>query len=109
MITNRINANPPSEAIPSTTDGAGRVIRAPSKDTLAPAAPSGSQIGASDTVTITDGARASAQILDQARAADGIDHAAVSKLRSAIQSQTYHVPAEQLATAIVAAIAEQKA
>ena len=105
-MTNRINAHPPSQTISAAADPATPVVRSQSKDTQA--TPSASQTSASDSVTITDGARASAQLLDQARAADGVDHAAVAQLKTAIQSQTYHVPAEQLATSIVSAMAEIK-
>lgn len=105
-MTNRINADPPSQSISVAADPAAQVGRSQPKDTLAPAAVAGSQ--ANDTATITDKARASAQILDQARAADGIDHTAVAQLKTAIQSQSYNVPAERLAASIISALGEIK-
>lgn len=107
-MTNRINAYPPSQAVAGTADTAGPVVRSQSKDTLAQAAPTDPAAAASEAVTITGTARASARLLDQARAADGIDHAAVAQLKTAIQSQSYNVPAEQLASSIVSAMAEVK-
>lgn len=107
-MTSRINAYPPGQTVSATSDPAAPVVRSQSKDTLAPVTGAGSQTAASDAVTITDSARASAQLLDQARAADGINQTAVAQLKTAIQSQTYHVPAEQLANAIVSAMAEIK-
>lgn len=107
-MTNRINSYPPGQTAATAADAAAPAVRPQSKDSLAQAtSPGGSATG--DAVTITDGARASAQLLDQARKADGIDHATVAKLKTAVQSQAYHVPAEQLASSIVAAAAELKA
>jgi anti-sigma28 factor (negative regulator of flagellin synthesis) len=86
-MTNRINAHPPSQTVSAAADPAAPVVRSQSKDTLTQATPPASQAAASDAVTITAGARASAQLLDQARVADGVDHAAVAQLKTAIQSQ----------------------
>jgi anti-sigma28 factor (negative regulator of flagellin synthesis) len=107
-MTNRINAYSPSQTDAAAADAAASAVRSQSKDKLAPSTPADSGAPASEAVTITDGARATAQLLDQARAADGVDHASVARLKTAIQSQSYHVAAEPLASSIVSAMAEIK-
>jgi flagellar biosynthesis anti-sigma factor FlgM len=64
------------------------------------AAPSG------EAVTLTPNAQTSADLLEAARAAAGVDHQAVQALKAEIASGTYQVPPENLAASIVAALTE---
>ena len=76
-----------------------------------PAASSGSRTGAGFTgeaVTLTPDAQTSADLLEAARAASGIDHASVQSLKAEIISGTYQVPPENLAASIVAALSETR-
>ncbi|MBW4023943.1 MAG: flagellar biosynthesis anti-sigma factor FlgM [Proteobacteria bacterium] len=61
-----------------------------------------------EAVTLTAGAHASAALLDAARSAGGVDHNSVQSLRAAIASGSYHVPADKLASAIVAGLSTVK-
>ena len=62
--------------------------------------------GSSDTATITPTAQLQAQLLASARGASGIDQGAVTQLSAAINSGTYNLPADKLASAIQAGAAE---
>jgi len=57
-------------------------------------------------VTLTPDAQTSADLLEAARAAAGVDHQAVQGLKAQIMSGTYDVPPENLAASIVAALTE---
>jgi flagellar biosynthesis anti-sigma factor FlgM len=56
-----------------------------------------------EAVTISDAATFSTNLLASARASDGIDHAAVQRLSSALQNGTYNVSPGDLATALIGA------
>jgi len=58
---------------------------------------------ANEAVTISDAATFSTNLLAFARSSDGIDHAAVKSLGSAIQNGTYNVSPGDLATALIGA------
>jgi len=73
---------------------------APPPDTQAP--PAGAA-QASEAVTLSATSQATAQLLDAARAADGVDEARVAQLRGAVQSGTYDVAPEDVAKAIAGA------
>jgi len=105
-MTSRINSYPTSASLPAASEAATPAVRAQTRDAQ-PSALAASA-SASEAVTITDSARATAQLLDQARAADGIDHTAVTQLKAAVQSGSYAVPADALAASITSALAEVK-
>lgn len=105
-MTSRINSYPTSASLPATTEAAAPAVRSQARDAQ-PSAPAATA-SAGEAVTITDSARATAQLLDQARAADGIDHAAVNQLKTAVQSGSYTVPADTLAASITSALVEVK-
>jgi flagellar biosynthesis anti-sigma factor FlgM len=56
-----------------------------------------------EAVTVSADAQTTAQLLDAARGADGIDTARVAQLRSAIQGGSYNVSPDDLAKAIISA------
>ena len=58
----------------------------------------------SDAVTVSKDALIAAQLLAAARNSDGVDQAAVDRLKSQIQSGTYHVAPEKLAAALSTAL-----
>jgi flagellar biosynthesis anti-sigma factor FlgM len=66
----------------------------------------GAAAAAGDAVTLTPDAQTSADLLEAARAATGVDHQAVQGLKAQIMSGTYDVPAETLAASIVTALTE---
>ena len=70
--------------------------------TAAAAAPAGEE------VTLTPDAQTSADLLEAARTASGIDHNAVQSLKTQINAGTYEVPPETLAASIQAAISETR-
>jgi flagellar biosynthesis anti-sigma factor FlgM len=71
----------------------------------APATPTPSS---SDTATITQTAQLQAQLLASARSASGINQAAVTRLSAAINSGSYNVPADKLASAIQASAGQSQ-
>jgi anti-sigma28 factor (negative regulator of flagellin synthesis) len=82
----------------------------PSNAPATPPGGAGSQAAAgasaSEAVTLTPDAQTSAELLEAARAAAGIDEPAVQSLKANILSDTYQVPPENLAASIIAAMAE---
>jgi flagellar biosynthesis anti-sigma factor FlgM len=72
------------------------------------AAPAPAAIAASsgEAVTLSADAQTTTQLLDAARASDGIDQAAVQQTQGAIQNGTYNVSPENLARAIFGALKE---
>ncbi len=73
-----------------------------------PIASSSAQAPQSDSVTLSAAAQTSTQLLGASRAADGINHAAVAQIRSALQAGTYNVAPEDLAQAIATVLKESK-
>jgi flagellar biosynthesis anti-sigma factor FlgM len=59
-----------------------------------------------EAVTLSAAAQITTQLLDAARVAPGLDSAAVTQARAAIQSGTYNVSPQDLAGAITAAFKE---
>jgi negative regulator of flagellin synthesis FlgM len=57
--------------------------------------------GGGEAVTVSDAAKFSTDLLESARASDGIDHAAVQQLSTAIQKGTYNVSPDDLAGALI--------
>ncbi|GAB0116645.1 flagellar biosynthesis anti-sigma factor FlgM [Acidisoma sp. 7E03] len=104
----RINSYPTSGSVPAASEAAPQVTRAQSKDAALPSYQSAAPAIGGEAATITDGARATAQLLDHARAADGVDHAAVTRLRTAIHAGTYDVSPDALAASISTALSEVK-
>jgi negative regulator of flagellin synthesis FlgM len=70
------------------------------------APPSAAAAPESDSVTLSAAAQTSAQLLGAASSSDGIDHAAVAQIRSALQAGTYNVSPEDLAQAIATVLKE---
>lgn len=105
-MSNPIHSYPTSGSLPAVADAAAPAARQQAQDLPAPAPQATGTAG--EAVTITDGARATAQLLDHARAADGVDHAAVAKLRTAIHAGSYTVSADALASAITSAFSKVK-
>jgi anti-sigma28 factor (negative regulator of flagellin synthesis) len=68
--------------------------------------PPGAAAPSGEAVTLTPDAQTSADLLEAARAAAGLDHQAVQGLKAEIMSGTYEGPAENLAASIVAALTE---
>jgi flagellar biosynthesis anti-sigma factor FlgM len=96
-MTNSIGSLPQNQA---ATDVASQKTDAASpKSQAAPAQGS----GANEAVTISDAATVSTNLLAAARSSDGIDHAAVQRLSSAIQNGTYNVSPDDLAGAMIGA------
>ena len=54
-----------------------------------------------EAVTLSDAAQTSTQLLSSAQRSDGMDHAAVARIRSALASGNYNVAPEDLAQAMV--------
>lgn len=61
---------------------------------------------AGEAVTLSSSAATTTQLLDSARSADGVNPAAVQRLRGAIQSGTYQVAPADLAKSISGALRE---
>ncbi len=74
----------------------------------APPAASATPPAQTDSVTLSAAAQTSTQLLGAARAASGINHAAVAQLRGALQSGAYNVSPEKLAQAIATVLKESK-
>ncbi|HQT47190.1 MAG: flagellar biosynthesis anti-sigma factor FlgM [Acidocella sp. 20-63-7] len=91
---------PPAQAAPQATTPPAAPSAAPSAQT--------SSTAQSDSVTLSAAAQTSTQLLNAARNSDGINHAAVAQIRSAIQSGTYNVAPEKLAQAIATVLKETK-
>jgi flagellar biosynthesis anti-sigma factor FlgM len=66
----------------------------------------GAETAAGEAVTVSADANTSTQLLDAARNADGMDDAAVQRLRSAVQGGTYDVSPQDLARAMTNAARE---
>ena len=62
----------------------------------------------SDTATITQAAQLQAQLLASARSASGVNQGAVNRLSAAINSGSYNVPADKLASAIQASAGQSQ-
>jgi len=60
--------------------------------------------GNAEAVTVSSDATNTAQLLTAARNANGIDQQAVQQLKSQIQSGTYSIPPDKLATSIATAL-----
>jgi flagellar biosynthesis anti-sigma factor FlgM len=100
---NEALGQPNAPGNPSTTSAAasGRPVEpVPAPDPVT-AATGGSQ--ASEAVTLSAGAQATAQLLGAARAADGVDTAKVAQLRQAVQAGSYDVKPADVAKAILGA------
>jgi len=69
-------------------------------------AASSAQAQPGEAVTLSSAAQITTQLLDAARTAPGIDAAAVAQARAAIQSGSYNVAPQDLASAITAAFKE---
>lgn len=54
-----------------------------------------------EAVTLSDAAQTSMQLLSSAQQSDGVDHAAVARIRDALASGKYNVAPEDLAQAMV--------
>lgn len=74
--------------------------------TAGPAANEAAQVQAGEAVTLSAGAQFGAQLLAAARAASGVDDAAVSRLSGALANDTYSVAPEDLAQAIATVLKE---
>ena len=99
-MTNTIGPLNPGHAASEAASQSAANKPAPAPDTPAPqsgAAP------ASEAVTLSANSQATAQLLEAARAADGVDEARVSQLRGAVQSGSYDVTPEDVAKAIAGA------
>lgn len=83
---------------------AGRVVPAKPASTAGIDASSHSQPG--EAVTLSAGAQVTIQLLDAARNASGVDQSTVIKARAAIQSGSYNVSPQDLASAITTAYKE---
>ncbi len=59
-----------------------------------------------EAVTLTSDAQTSADLLEAARTAEGVNHQAVQSLRNGIASGTYQVPPETLAASIIVSLSE---
>jgi len=88
-----------SEASSQAALGAGTKPAAPG-ETQAPAT---GAVQAGEAVTLSATSQTTAQLLESARAADGVDQARVAQLRDAVQSGTYDVAPEDVAKAIAGA------
>lgn len=109
-MTNRISSYTQTQGLagPNGSGSAAPRVQSGTATAATPASatPTATTAATSKSVTLTPHAQASAQLLDAARAATGVDGQAVQTLRTAIQTDTYNVPAENLATSILAALAE---
>jgi flagellar biosynthesis anti-sigma factor FlgM len=61
-----------------------------------------------ESVTLSAAAQATTQLLNAARAASGVNPAAVAQLRAAVASGTYNVPPAALAQAIATGLKESQ-
>ena len=81
---------------------------APPPAAAAASAPAQTDPAQTDSVTLSAAAQTSTQLLGAARAADGINQAAVAQIRGALQSGTYSVTPENLAHAIATVLKGSK-
>jgi flagellar biosynthesis anti-sigma factor FlgM len=61
-----------------------------------------------DSVTLSAAAQSSAQLLNAAQNATGIDHAAVASIRAQLAAGSYNISPENLAQAIATVLKETK-
>lgn len=73
------------------------------KPAAAHQAPPGGAARAGEAVTLSATSQTTAQLLEAARAADGVDQARVAQLRGAVQDGSYNVAPEDVARAIASA------
>lgn len=106
-MTNAINSGLPIQADPANS---APVPRAGSTAATLAATSLTGPTGATSTeaVTVSADAQTRIQLLDAARTAPGIDSQRISQTRNAIQSNSYNVPPEDLATAIATALKERQ-
>jgi flagellar biosynthesis anti-sigma factor FlgM len=67
----------------------------------------GAAVATSEAVTVSANSQVTTQLLDAARASDGINSSAVAQIRTGIQTGTYSVTPEALANAIAAALKDR--
>ena len=98
------NTIPPLAQTPLPLETATSAPPAPPVPTAGSSAPAPQ----SASVTLSAAAQTGTQLLGASRAADGINHAAVAQIRSALQAGTYNVAPEDLAQAIATVLKESK-
>jgi len=97
-MTNTIGSLSSGHAAPQLASQA--AANAPNKPQAETPAPQTGAAPAGEAVTLSATSQATAQLLDAARAADGIDDARVAQLRGAVQSGGYDVAPDDVAKAI---------
>jgi TRAP-type uncharacterized transport system substrate-binding protein len=101
-MTNPINTGLPVQPDPAHSAPVARPNTAAGNHVNAAANSAGTE-----AVTVSAEAQTRTQLLDAARIAPGINQPAISELRTAVQTNSYNIPAEDLATAIATAIKER--
>ncbi|MDE8349112.1 MAG: flagellar biosynthesis anti-sigma factor FlgM [Acidocella sp.] len=96
-MTNIINSGMPSQTI-------GDAPASSNVRLATPQAQGGTATATSEAVTVSANAQVTTQLLDAARASDGVNSSAVAQIRTGIQAGTYNVTPEALANAIAAAL-----
>jgi phosphopantetheine adenylyltransferase len=99
-MTNAINSGLPA-ALPQATPAAN--LRPGNNPAGAAASTAGLE-----AVTVSAEAQTRTQLLDAARTSPGIDQPAIAQARTAIQSNSYNVAPQALATAIAGALKERQ-
>ncbi|MDE8345201.1 MAG: flagellar biosynthesis anti-sigma factor FlgM [Acidocella sp.] len=102
-MTNAISSLP---TLPLVPDTAAHPTGKPPPGADAPTA--GPAAAQAEAATISVAAQVTTQMLNAARDSAGIDHAAVNKIRTALQNGQYNVTPETLAQAIATVLKETK-
>jgi len=89
---------------PETTAQAGQAGGTSAASAKTSAASAQQATASAEAVTVSSDASTTAQLLSAARSADGIDQQAVQTLKAQIQSGTYNIPPDKLATSIATAL-----
>jgi flagellar biosynthesis anti-sigma factor FlgM len=108
-MTSPVNSYSQSQALPDSVVPPGMAQSTPSgasSSTTSSGSPSASAPSSGEAVTLTAQAQSSADLLEAARAAAGVDLQAVQSLKTQLTSGAYQVPSENLAASIVAALTE---
>ena len=109
-MTSPVSSYFQSRSVPDTAGSFGATAPAtpPAASSLTRSPGSTAAVPAGEEVTLTPDAQTSADLLEAARTASGVDHNAVQSLRTQINAGTYEVPPETLAASILAAITETR-
>jgi flagellar biosynthesis anti-sigma factor FlgM len=97
-MTNSIS--PVSSTLPPAPEAGNAAAPKPVSASEAGSAPE------NEAVTLSAGARATTQLLNAARDADGVNQNSVAQIRGALQNGSYNVSAEDLAQAIATVLKE---